>query len=430
MVSALLQAAAFIFPQYLYWISFFALIPLFIQPVPMKAMKSGFVWGIVFFAVGFLGLLPFLYSFGHGVLRYVPYLILVAYFSTLSGCWFVCAQYLSNLFHHTIAWALATILYAGFLYYVALLPLGQFHGIPLFNPLVPLAECPVLVYAASYIGVMGLTMVLIGLQACIAYGIVSRTYPIVLGIFIVPFVVGFFVPSTSVPTLTNVGYLKPTGGNHSFPCDVAGDVAQRMKELCKRYPQVKFIVLPEGAFRFPLHKVPAAVELLAQESGDIELIFGSHRTWQGNYYNCMYRLYKGILQHLYDKELCVPFAEYVPAPWARMPFLSQLFLDGYKSLTPSSKRAEVCSCAHLKMIPQICYDLYFRPFEPGGQAALDIPILLLTNDGWYPVYLQHLLFLLARLRAIAWGRDIWYIAHTGGWWLGKCGRIGILQTLT
>jgi apolipoprotein N-acyltransferase len=429
-ISALLQPAAFLFPTQLFWLSFVALVPLFAHPLRGSSFRKGFRWGLVFYGLFFLGLLPFLNTFAHGFLRFVPYFVLVVYFSCLAGAWFFLAHYLHRYMHHCFAWAVATMIYAFFMEYVSLLPFGQCNGVPLTNILVPMAEHTSLIIPTFYVGVIGVTALLIFAQALIAYALSGRLSLWIAALAYVPFVCGFFIPCELPPSaLAQVGYLKPTPGQQEYVCDVAVDVARRIELMRATHPRVALILMPEGSFRCPLHRVCAAVDTITQAGQGIELVFGSHRVQEGRYHNCMYQVSNRILRMPYDKELCVPFAEYVPEPWSRIPKFCDLFLDGYEPLTPSLQSCSVCDLRVIKVIPQICYDLYFRSAAPVVAAGPEVSILLLTNDFWYPAYMQRLLLLLARMRAVAWGRDIWYIAHTGGLWLGKRGGIAILQSL-
>ena len=286
------------------------------------------------------------------------------------------------------------------------------------NPLVPLAEHPQLLFATHYIGVMGLTFILLLFQ----YLLARKSWWALL--CALPFAIGFLQHEQAPHIVHTVAYLAPTPGEHAHICDVAHDVADRIIRA-KNQLNPQLILLPEGAFRCALNTTTAPQEILLQAVGNTHVVLGSHRKQGNNFYNCVYCVRNGELLSVYDKELCVPFAEYVPAPWRWSRWLSSLFLQGHEQLCPGSGPCAMCTLPIGTVTPQICYDLYFRPTEPAGTGD----IVLLTNDRWYPPYLQRLLFLLARMRAVAWGRNIWYIAHTGGWWLGKWGGTAILPTV-
>jgi apolipoprotein N-acyltransferase len=408
--SALMHSVAFVWPCSMGWLIFISLLPL--QGLkPSRPMVAGFFWGALYYGLMLVGLVPFLHTFipKHYIL--IPYSALVIYFSTISACWFYAAQ--------RWGWLISTLCYYAYLQFFCLIPFGQFNGIPLTCPIVPLAHYTWAVQATSTIGVLGLTAVLVILQWSLTQSRLSWLVPCA---FFLPFLQGLLVHQAA-PHNLGIAYVAPVTGQ-SLPCDVAQTLADRIAMVRSRYPTATTIVFPEGTFQCLLHKIPAAIDILAQAAGPAQLVLGSHRQEGHCFYNCMYTLKEGVLQHCYDKVRCVPFAEYIPWPWSQIPGLSGLCLQGYEELTPSTAGTQVCLLAAGTVIPQICYDLYFCPHRPN--APDDIPILLLTNDAWYPAYLQELLLLLARVRAIAWGRDIWYVAHTRGLWLGKKGGLAIL----
>jgi apolipoprotein N-acyltransferase len=439
--GAIAQSGAFLWPQSFFWLSLVALVPVFYVQVQgiKKPSKAGIFWGVLFFGLFLTGLLPFLQQFAHGGFKYAAYLGLVLYFSLFSALWFWIAEKLAWYLGRIAGCFIATNLFFFVLTYLVMTPFGPLHGVPLMSPLVPLVTYSFLIKGVAYIGIHGMTMVLICFQLSIAvaaHNIVrdglkkflnKKNIPIastLFGFYLILFSFGKTSDNAKLITPTpnqHVAYLAPPTNKEKFPNEVCNNVALAIAELRACRPGIQLILMPEGTCCFPLHCYASGMDQITQALGNVSLVLGSHRKDnRNNYFNCMYVITGDYKEPIYDKTYCVPFAEYVPYPWCESQMLNELFLEGHWPLTPSVEKPRICAIDSFVFTPQICYDLYFRPAPPDSQ---EVPIIHLTNDRWYMAYLSHLLFLLARLRAIEWGREIWYIAHTGGWRIMPDGEV-------
>ncbi len=458
-LSAVTGVTAFIFPQYCWWLVFVFLIPLFVavQKTTLTAVQ-GFLWGLIFFGLHFATVIPLLVRMIGGWLPIFGYLAVVGYFSLLSAAWF----WLANLFTSstkispTFSFFIATWLFFVFIHHACLLPFCGWEGFLVVSPLVPLAQVPetlwllpgeikrslIITLAGGGSGLLLLALVGGSAGASVVFNKQSRDPALLdqeLGLGDWPstgwaliwysvFIVGFFEQPQQVnPSidLAQVGYISAKPWPHCNPTEVAQNIAERVRALTQKHPEVSLIVMPESTCCFPVNSSPHASEILMQEIGrDHALLFGGHREIAGELANCLYFCSNLLITECYAKAKLIPFVEYVPSPFNKFGWIKNIFLNGHKEFRESgiTNRYPICTFSWpangtLQVIPQICWELYVAPKDPGGGVSRFIPILALVNDSWYLPYMQKLLFLAARFQAIKWQRPMLYVSHTGAWWL-------------
>lgn len=182
------------------------------------------------------------------------------------------------------------------------------------------------------------------------------------------------------------------------------------------------IIWPESAVHFILDREPLLLEQIATviPSGAV-LIAGSIRM-QGKpgeegfrYWNSAYMINdRGEIIGVYDKNILVPFGEYVPFShlW---PFMRKI-TEGLADFNPGSAFGEfVLKDENISLFPLICYEASFPDYiaqvEHYENAGFFINI---TNDAWFgesigPV--QH--YIKAKFRAIESGIPLIRAANTG-----------------
>jgi hypothetical protein len=76
-------------------------------------------------------------------------------------------------------------------------------------------------------------------------------------------------------------------------------------------------------------------------------------------------------------------------------------------------------------VPYICSELFFNEYP--DDIYKNISVVALVNDTAflrrYASYISELLFLVARMKAIAWQRDIVYVSYSRSFFIDRSGMI-------
>ena len=441
--SAILYAIALLFPQYAAPLVFIFLIPLFYylmatQDTKRPIFRIGFLWGLFFFSIALFGIFMLVLTRAQGPARVLGYLLPVIYFSLCSGAWFWCMErafFINQPF---------LITFITFLYFVAmdrwlLFVVGVCCGYPFSYPLLPLIQYPALVQGATLVGLDALLYCLIVSSWAIArWGHEKKgRYFIFAGISGLPFALGplLYLQENEPAHLQKIVflYVEP---EDEYPVEATGKITVGLQAVSEQYPQATTILMPESSFKFSLNShldtVKKWCEGMAQHC---TLIIGSHRTESvkndEKLHGSLFCIQQGRITHCYDKLNCLPFGETLFQPWNSIHWIKSAFLNKKKMFAPGEKKGSLISLDNdFKFFPLICYDLFCTNNDPCTEHK-SFPSLTLANDDWFRLssYFQHLLLLTAHRRALEWGRDGLYIAHSGGWWLGKRGKKVQLQQL-
>jgi hypothetical protein len=86
----------------------------------------------------------------------------------------------------------------------------------------------------------------------------------------------------------------------------------------------------------------------------------------------------------------------------------------------SCERVQLALLENVIFIPYICSELFFN--ELPDDCCKNDPIIAVINDLLFPTYMQKLLVLLARFKAIQWQRDIVYVSYTQSLFIDQWGR--------
>lgn len=183
-----------------------------------------------------------------------------------------------------------------------------------------------------------------------------------------------------------------------------------------------YIIWPETAMPYPFTAESQWPEILGREVPENgALITGVIRTQlldeYGNYkvWNSLQAVSgSGELVGIYDKNILVPFGEFLPLRW----IFNSLGLSKVTHGSVDFSRGEGARNLHLPgkapiMQPLICYETIFPAYIPIDEARPDW-LLNVTNDGWFgnstgPY--QHLQ--MARTRAVERGITLIRAANTG-----------------
>ncbi|MFA5876427.1 MAG: apolipoprotein N-acyltransferase, partial [Candidatus Margulisiibacteriota bacterium] len=147
------------------------------------------------------------------------------------------------------------------------------------------------------------------------------------------------------------------------------------------HPQI--YVWPETAFNNFIEGRTTFAQLAALSKDlDAGLIMGAPRAGEREYFNSAYFFANGKpLRDVYDKQVLVPFAEYLPLRPITYPVLSSTRM--YESDYAPGKGATVFNLAGKRIGLLICFESTFpNPSRERVKAGADF-LLTLTNDAWF-----------------------------------------------
>lgn len=307
---------------------------------------------------------------------------------------------------------------------------GVQEGYPIMHPLILLAQQPRLLCLLPIIGKPLLT----GLFLLVPAGIVlvlwyqnSRALLFLGGVVIFwLFCLISHDPKKSEPALWRAHIKSLPYMIHSAsddPTVIIKIVSNQIKKLITAYPKTEIIIMPESAFN--VSNFAELSELLQLWNEDclgkpVHIIFGASRREDGNYYNSLHWVYNGVLQRCYDKKHAMLISERL-ATWMNYDCLKDIYFNARQPIAIScDERQQLFLLHNMSFVPYICSELFFNEWP---DDIYDDPIVAIVNDLLFLPYMQKLLTLLARFKAIQWQRDIIYVSYAQSLFIDKWGAI-------
>jgi apolipoprotein N-acyltransferase len=182
-------------------------------------------------------------------------------------------------------------------------------------------------------------------------------------------------------------------------------------------------VLPESAFYSNHLNMPELTHYWNAEylSKDVHIIVGAFRWHETLYHNSLHWIYNGELQCCFDKRHAMILTERVPS-FFYCTWLRDLYFKKFPELTASQlKRPKLEINKHISVVPYICSELFFNEYPDDTYA--DTPILAISNDRWFTSYVNRLMYLNARLKAVQWQRPIIYVSFLYQVYIDTCGNV-------
>jgi apolipoprotein N-acyltransferase len=248
------------------------------------------------------------------------------------------------------------------------------------------------------------------------------------GLLLMPFLAGLTwqKPETVSPWIASIAIILP---DH-MPCHpraAALAINETIEHINDHKSGAALIIAGEASYPFWLNENMHAIDLWRQTlDKNQQIIIGSHRKEALQCYNSLFCIgTKGISNH-YDKKYLMPFVEYVPWPWQYASLCKNFFLKDKKEFFPNQNSSvPISTDLGLCFQPLICSDLFFGP----APSRYSCPLLCIANDGWFrSEYFPELMVLFARLTAIEQRRELIYVSHRQGYWIGKSGQSVCLKT--
>lgn len=410
-------------------IAWVALVPLLVAVgsgvPPARAFALGLVAGLVHFAGTIYWIPAVLVDYG-GLPRPAAWLVhglLVAYLALFPA-----------LFALTIGFLRQRLGVGGLLYAPAVWVMTELGRIHLFTgfpwELVGYSQATVLPVAqvASLAGVLGLSALVVLVNAALAYTVVAQPRqwaPGAVTAVVVVASVAFGYWRLENSALVRAGEpLRVAALQGNVAQDEKWDPARHEAILAGYLDQTRraaadgarLIVWPEAAIPFPFERDPRgeAIRRAVRETGAYALV-GSTLISAGaeaRFYNVAYMVDPaGTTVGVYQKQHLVPFGEYVPLKRA-LSFVSPLvetvadFSAGPGPRTLPIGRQPIGAA--------ICYEIIYPGLVRGLVRAGSTLLVTITNDAWYGrSAAAHQHFQQASLRAIEQGRYLVRAANTG-----------------
>ena len=441
-ISAVLYALSFMVSQQLWWLVFIFPIPLFYVALRGQlSFKYGYLWGIIFFSLHLSGVLfsIILIAKGSYFYRIIPSLFIILYESLFTAIIFwlankitICSYLESKLFYKLLVWVAALWLFIHWVDWYCLWIFDKCEGCFFMHPLLPLVVRPQLLRLLPVIGKGLLSLLLLMVPACATIALKTRKqYAVILTmLFSFPWLISWLLPVTQSqpPTwVTKIAVLStmfPRSVSLTGAVNAAGD---QFKNILQQYPHVEFIVMPESSF-YCSNLTMTGLTTLWDEwhvGRSVDIVVGAFRWKKGKYYNSLHWIRNGIIQTCFDKRHAMILIERMPS-WFDFWFIHDLYFKTVPEISPAQdKRLQLSIMKETAFVPYICSELFFN--EHPDDEYPDIPILAICNDIWfhplyYFSYVQTLMYLVAKFKAIQWQRNIVYVAFSQAVFLDKYGN--------
>lgn len=430
--SAFLYSLAFIVSS-LWWLVFMPFALLFYTMATHElSFKEGLLWGILFFGLQASGIFYSLFAIAQGapssfVVLAAVLLLLIFYGACYSGIWFwstniFIKRYDTFLFLQLLLWVVLSWLFTFVIDQIALWIFGSLEGYPLAHPLLPLALYPPFLKALPIIGKQILTSIFLfstGLLGSIFLFKDTHKKLLIAVVALSPWLTSWSLHRTSYKSpewLSKIAVLPESFYNPQHPELIIQEVKQKLKALIEKNPLVQLIVLPESALY--LCDLSAYNELLkmwdhTHLSRAVHIITGALYRENNHCYNAVYWIFNGTVKKLFCKKHALLLTERLPQ-WAHNSSLKQLYYKDKPFITPScNKREPFTITSTITLIPYICSEIFFKDWP---DDTTQVPILSLCNDTWIAVpYIEHLMQLMHRFRALEWHRTILYVSYTNSY---------------
>jgi apolipoprotein N-acyltransferase len=304
---------------------------------------------------------------------------------------------------------------------------GGFPWVPLGNSQVTVLPVAQL---ASVFGVYGLSTLVAGVNALLAYALVTsgpRQRMAAVGAVVVPLTVAAWgTIRIATGNLTDAGTPLQVGlVQANIAQEDKWDPSQARRIFTTHIGLTRhvakqgasFVIWPESSlpFRFEDHDQGETVRALAREL-DVHLLFGSDQLVGGTTsYNSAFMLAPdGETRAVYRKIQLVPFGEFIPlSGW--LEFFPPLVetLGGFAPFA-AGESLVMLPLGDGRISTAICYEVVYPELAAEGVRRGSQLLTTITNDAWYgqsSAPYQH--FEMATMRAIEQGRYLARAANTG-----------------
>ena len=441
-LSACFYSIAFLFTTFFWWLIFIFLFPfLYVLTKNNFSFKHGFIWAFILLLIHLSDTIFVLIGLS-GAFWVVGLLLSVIMLLYLSCCAGILFWLLSACIRKyaitspTIRICLYVFMVGIFFIWVdryALCVIGRLEGYCLINPLLPIAQVPYFLHHLSRLGKINMIMILFFFQTAFFLSLLYKNKKIyVISLLLTCFwIYSFFCSYTkhvTIPFLAHMCVLPYTICNSVFAQEHVLDIFLcRFKEILIRFPHTEIIIMPESACSVfdSFLSLDAAKKWSAEYVGKpLHIIFGSTRTDGCNKYNTAYWVYDGIVQQWCDKRHAMLMTEQLSIVLNNV-FFKNIYFNVDDQITVSFQpKQKITLTKDTDYVVYLCSELFFN--ENPDEMYQTLPIIVLVNDLLFSLYsrvhyIQKLLLLSARYKAIAWQREIMYVSYTYSFFINKQG---------
>ncbi|MFC1842298.1 hypothetical protein ACFLYU_01435 [Candidatus Dependentiae bacterium] len=427
---------------------------------------------MIFFTSHFFGFVLLFYKEANaslGIFRMCIPIILAFYCALYSGLWFFCIQKTIIFFSHinfsqkklgkhsplfsisliSMTLVFWTYLYINWIRYGVFWIFGEFVGYPFAYPLLPLmqnsASADLLIYTNK--SILLFLLILFSLNVALFFVYHKKKYIAFAFMCALPFLLSFLrniIPKRPVfnnpthqitsPITKHTGYISPISiQSFDHPLDSAQEIYYQMVKLANKNPQVTIIFMPESSYPFCLNQNQDVIDLWCVNILDdkIDLFIGAPYKENKKLYNALYWISRGKIKKIYKKTRLMAFAEYAPRFWKKFSYFRSLFSHNGCLFSHGQDQNLVFELYNgvngsksIKLKPLICSDFFMgRRKELKKIPRWDCScVIIAVNDAIFPMgYLRNLMFLYAKLEAMAKKRDLLYVGYYFASWISKNG---------
>jgi hypothetical protein len=447
-MSAFLFTIPFFAASYVGWLSCFSLIPLFYEAFHSRlTLFKGLVWGsaIIFLHSGLVLYSAFLLSnmsllakgsIAGAIMLYAGlHAALLWWLSNKLCSYLICYLPLRGDLIRLMVWVTAFWLFFVWLGSCFFWIFIRCEGYALISPVVPLAEYAPVLRLVDVFGYRGLLATLLFWQALAGLILTRPTFSAGFIWFLLTFVCIIkglsCLPNRAPPDwLSRVAHL-PRSVMQDVCCSrAAKTMYMYIAALAEHDHDITTIVIPEDGFQTTRLCSPriSACCIPTREQRPIQVFMSSYRMDNEQQYNTLYWFYNGCLITYFDKRHTMIFTEKTPSVLG-VSVLSFFDTDSTSFSAGDNKRPIFEIAPYHNMTPYLCSELFFN--EVPDDEHEGIPIFAFCSDKWaHAHYVKNLMYLLVRLRAAQWRRDILYISYEYGVYVTKEGGVYPLKNFS
>jgi len=432
-LSTILYALPFFFSAQLWWLIFIFPIPLLHTACTyVVSFKEGYIWGIIVFALHLHAGICIIANLA-GDWWWIGFLIgitMVLYQAIMPAFLFgsahmiITCNSITSPIVRLVVWATTVGLFIVWVDQYCMWIFGIQEGYPLMHPLIVLAQHPALLLPLSVLGkpIMLIFFLLIPISVILFLWYKNICSLLFFVIAIAPWMYWGLQHNNNDQKKnvhTTLKSLPLMIRAHNSP-DTIRILIRHLNKLITAHPETTIVVMPESA----LDMIdPQDLCLLNQHlQKKIHLIFGACHCTNDCYYNALYWVHDGVIKARFDKKHAMLMTERL-SDWMNVSCMRAMYFKNNIFIRRADNKRILLPIMHDNIfIPYICSELFFTEYPDNDDNTT--PIMAIVNDTLLTgTYLQELIYLLARLKAIQWQREIVYVSYGRSVFIERWGRI-------
>jgi hypothetical protein len=400
-LSATLFAISLLIPQLSIIAMTSFLIPLFFKK---QKIKDGLFWGIIVFSTYWWWLLVLLENNNDPskkIIGLIFFILLILWCSILSSTWF----YFFNKYPIT-----STTSFFLLITQYSMIIIGTVEGMPLFSPLVMLAQYPRLLIFLPWTGDIGMLLILFGIQSWVANQIKNKN-KLGVAIYFLSIVflqyIACYTKQEIVREIPQASVVVPWWYKKGDGMFCGYRLSHDLCSVASKQTS-KIIITPESTFCFDLEQYQEFIPIWCESANDIPILLAAHCFKNNRTHNCIVLLHNNAIQLRYFKQHSMPLVE--KNVWFERllpsPILSKELIPNTQEKHSSNDLIQIGDQRYQLFI---CSELFFETKKVSGY-----PVLLLWNDTWLGcAYAKKLALLFINYFEKKYRVVVYHVATTG-----------------